>query len=265
MFNQTKYTRIYNQLIDRATVRQLDEAIYTEIHHIIPRCCNGDNSKSNLAILTAREHFIVHWLLTKMTNGEIRYKMIYALNMMRCNNKNHGLNRYDTKITSRVYENIRKELAEIHSETMTGKSSPHKGKKIVGDALFRIREGTRNRRKLTPEENAARISKMIITRTGSKHSAETKLKMSISAKGKLKGPMSKEGKLKRSIATKGKSKSKESVDKRAITMIRLAAEGTHHIQKLMTCPYCKLAFKKLNYSRWHGDNCKRKGEEHGKT
>lgn len=36
-----------------------------ERHHIIPKSIGGTNDTSNIAILTYREHFIAHWLLTK--------------------------------------------------------------------------------------------------------------------------------------------------------------------------------------------------------
>lgn len=39
---------------------------YYENHHIIPRSLNGSNSSENLVLLTAREHFICHWLLVKI-------------------------------------------------------------------------------------------------------------------------------------------------------------------------------------------------------
>ena len=39
---------------------------YTEKHHILPVCMGGSNVKANLVRLTAREHFIAHWLLYKI-------------------------------------------------------------------------------------------------------------------------------------------------------------------------------------------------------
>ena len=39
--------------------------IYSEIHHIIPRSFGGSDNQANLVRLTAREHFIVHFLLYK--------------------------------------------------------------------------------------------------------------------------------------------------------------------------------------------------------
>ena len=37
------YTKIYNDLIERAKTRKLDG--YKEVHHIIPRCMGGGNEK----------------------------------------------------------------------------------------------------------------------------------------------------------------------------------------------------------------------------
>ena len=48
---------------------------YVEKHHIIPKSMGGNNSNENIAILTAREHFVCHLLLTKMTTGNNNYKM----------------------------------------------------------------------------------------------------------------------------------------------------------------------------------------------
>lgn len=58
------YQAIYNSLIERSNPRILDG--YSERHHIIPRCMGGNDDPENLVKLTAREHFIVHRLLTKI-------------------------------------------------------------------------------------------------------------------------------------------------------------------------------------------------------
>jgi hypothetical protein len=77
VYLQNKYTRWYYNIIDRARSRA--PAGYIEKHHIIPRSLGGDNSKDNLVGLTAREHFVCHLLLTKMTTGPARNKMISAV------------------------------------------------------------------------------------------------------------------------------------------------------------------------------------------
>ena len=58
------YKNIYLNLCNRGKYnRNLD---YSESHHIIPKCVGGDDSEINLTILTAKEHYIAHLLLTKI-------------------------------------------------------------------------------------------------------------------------------------------------------------------------------------------------------
>ena len=99
-----KYSKWYNHIVERARFRITED--YTETHHIQPRSLGGSDEIDNLVALTAREHFICHWLLTKMTTGGDKAKMIYALNGMKRSNK--FAQRYETKITARVYENLKK-------------------------------------------------------------------------------------------------------------------------------------------------------------
>lgn len=258
MFNQSKYTALYYQIVNRAKERVC--TVYTEKHHIVPRSLGGSNKKENIVSLTAREHFICHWLLTKMVDKSIRAKMVYALYMMRTSSKNHNSNRYSSKITARVYEKYKIEHAANSSAMNKGKLPVNKGKKLEGIELEKQRERTKKRRKLTPEENAARIAKMIATNTGRKRTQETKDKISDALKGKVKGPMSDSEKLKRSVSLTGRSKSVESTIKKAETLKQLSAEGNHHTQITITCPHCGNVAKKLNYARWHGNNCKQKQE-----
>ena len=59
------YSKHYFLLMNKAKIR-CDVSGYSEKHHIIPKCLNGSNEPSNIVILTAKEHFIAHLLLTKM-------------------------------------------------------------------------------------------------------------------------------------------------------------------------------------------------------
>jgi hypothetical protein len=104
MYLQNKYTRWYYNIVQRAQTRILSPDVYVEKHHIIPRSLGGDSSKSNIAKLTPREHFICHLLLTKMTDGNNMYKMRHAIWML-INVKRIGKGRYTP--TGRVYEYIR--------------------------------------------------------------------------------------------------------------------------------------------------------------
>jgi hypothetical protein len=221
MFNNTKYTKLYYQIITPTLNRELNT--YKELHHIIPRSMGGTDEKDNLTYLTAREHFICHWLLVKMTEGQARSKMIYALQGMRA--QNNSQQRYETKITSRVYEHYRIEHARIHSETMKGKPAWNKGRKLEGDELERQRERTKNR-KIDPVKQAEGQRKRLEKLKDFKHSEETKLKQSFASKGKPKGPMSEEEKLKRSIKQKGVPKNKDHA-----TNIKNAVLGNISINK----------------------------------
>ena len=52
----------YQRLMTCAQARgKLDG--YVEMHHILPRSHGGSDTKSNLVALTAREHYLAHWLL----------------------------------------------------------------------------------------------------------------------------------------------------------------------------------------------------------
>ena len=193
-----KYSKLYYKITSNAKQRTTDG--YTELHHIIPQSIGGSNDKENLVELTAREHFICHWLLIKMTEGKDRSKMLYALNGMKAENRYQQ--RYHTKITARVYEKYRIEHAKNHSETMKGKPAWNKGRKLEGIELEEHRERTRNRT-VDLDKRAMGQQKRIAKVTGRKDSDEAKLKKSLALKGKLKGPMSEEQKIKISENSKG--------------------------------------------------------------
>jgi hypothetical protein len=196
-----KYSKLYYKITSNAKQRITEG--YTETHHIIPQSLGGSNDKENLVDLTAREHFICHWLLIKMTESDDRSKMLYALNGMKAENRYQE--RYHTKITARVYEKYRIEHAENHSKKMKGRKAWNKGLKLEGEDLEQHRERTRNR-KIDPIKQAEGQRKRIAKVLGRKDSDEAKLKKSIALKGKPKGPMKEEQKLKTSKTMLGHKK-----------------------------------------------------------
>jgi hypothetical protein len=116
IFIQNKYTSIYYTIIARAQARVLADDTYTEIHHIVPKSLGGSNSKDNLVALTAREHFICHRLLVKMTSGTNRSRMSHAVWAMLVRGKKTDKGR----ITSRTFETARQEAAKAASLLLTG-------------------------------------------------------------------------------------------------------------------------------------------------
>ena len=99
------YKKIHDKIIERAKTRKLEG--YGEKHHIIPKCMNGTNEKNNLVKLTAREHFLIHWLLHEIypENSDLRYAF-----WSMCRNSD---NQQRYKPSSRVYEYAKHKMLEI--------------------------------------------------------------------------------------------------------------------------------------------------------
>ena len=120
------YEKIYNQLINRAQFeyRKKSCSTYFERHHIIPKCLGGDNSKSNLVLLTAREHFIAHKLLCEIYPAET--KLHYALwRMMNPQTKKHSRNYI---ISSREYsrcKQLQQSIVQKLGKQNKGKTVKH--------------------------------------------------------------------------------------------------------------------------------------------
>lgn len=104
MFNQSKYTTWYNQIIDNAKKRE--SVSKPDRHHIIPKCMGGSNHIDNLVNLTAREHFICHRLLIKMVDSKFKSKMVYAAWQQSRSAKFKG-----ARITSRTFAKLREEMS----------------------------------------------------------------------------------------------------------------------------------------------------------
>lgn len=153
-FKENKYKRWYYQIINQSINRPITE--YTEEHHILPKSLGGDDSVSNIVKLTAREHFICHWLLTKFTWGSDYGSMVYALRMMRVTNDSTK-QRYNTPVTARVFERNKVEYANISSRRLLGENNPMYGKRHTEETKEKIRRANTGR-KLTPEQRAKAIS-----------------------------------------------------------------------------------------------------------
>jgi hypothetical protein len=125
IFINNKYTTWYNSIINKAKDRTING--YTEKHHIIPSSLGGSNDTDNLVKLTPREHFVCHLLLTKMTTGNARYKMNFALYMM-ANIKNIGEGRYIPNST--MYDLARRLYKETLDHYWTDKKRKEHADKI---------------------------------------------------------------------------------------------------------------------------------------
>ncbi len=101
------YIKHYDRLINRAKNRCIIKSEYKEIHHIIPKCMGGDDSKENLVELFPEEHLLAHLLLVKIYSRN--HKLVYAANLMtNIFNKN--------RINNKKYAWLKKKFNKINSE-----------------------------------------------------------------------------------------------------------------------------------------------------
>lgn len=148
MFLDNKYTNLYYSLINRAHNRKLDT--YKERHHVIPKSLGGTNDPSNLAELTAREHFICHRLLIKMTVGIHRTKMVRALSAFRAARSYQIRN-----LTSKQYELIR---------TATAGQAWNKGIPHSAETRAKISEKAKGRQRILSAETLDSIKQKLRSR-----------------------------------------------------------------------------------------------------
>lgn len=116
---ENKYTTWYLELIEYRRYRKISETTYIEKHHILPKSIGGNDSNENLILLTAREHFVAHLLLSKMFSGTSKIKMVVALRAMKNLNvtgKRHVCNSREFElvktINSRLFKKLGKECAD---------------------------------------------------------------------------------------------------------------------------------------------------------
>lgn len=76
------YKELYYKFIAKFKEQEISENTYTEVHHILPRYCGGDDSEENLVKLTYRQHVFVHHLWFKATGdleAEVAYKLMSGI------------------------------------------------------------------------------------------------------------------------------------------------------------------------------------------
>lgn len=127
------YRHIYCKIISYAKSqnRYKGDGNYYEAHHILPKSLFPlwKNRKSNIVLLTAREHFFCHQLLSKIYPGK---EMAFALHLLLTTNNGKQV------ISSREYEKIEK-LNSIYRKQM----KPNLGRHWTDEQRRNISEGTK--------------------------------------------------------------------------------------------------------------------------
>lgn len=214
------YKRIYEQLIEKAKTHINKREQYIEKHHIIPKSMGGSDDLNNIVELTAREHFIAHWLLYRIYPNES--SIIYAFWMMTNRFKN---------FSSIAYE----ESKIAHSYNHKGFQHSDKTRKLIS-----------KKRKLQGNNW-----------NGKTHTVESKSKMSESAKNKNMSEDTKSSRNKKmSESALGVKKSKE--HRKNIALAKAGTNNPMYGKKAkqVTCPHCDKTLGVNMASRYHFDNCK---------
>lgn len=136
---KNKYSKWYFSLINDRKLK-VNESSYLEKHHIIPKSLGGTDNKENLVYLTAREHYIAHLLLVKMTEGNEKAKMSFALKCM-SNFQNKYHERYNPP--SKIYEIERNNF--IESVSILNKGHPSYLKKHSEETKAKIKKTQKKR------------------------------------------------------------------------------------------------------------------------
>lgn len=180
-------SKFYFTLMKRAQDRQIP-ASYNEKHHIIPKSCGGSNDRTNIAHLLPREHLVAHALLVRMTVGEARRSMVFALSCMFRRGKKNGGRTTNTRLEAKSRQLVSEErkgrtFSEEHKAKLRAAragrplSAEHLAKLVAAASKARSEKGL-------SEETKQKLSRALTGRQGRKHTDETRAKMSVSARNR---------------------------------------------------------------------------------
>lgn len=122
------YANLYNTILEKASQvkRRKTKSNYFERHHIVPKSIGGSNDKQNLILLTAKEHFVCHHLLTKIyPSPELKFAF-WAM----CNQISGDVSR-PYRVTATVYARAKQAFAKANSTRHKGKTISQKQKETM--------------------------------------------------------------------------------------------------------------------------------------
>ena len=248
------YQRIHDSIIlnakrkNRKKLKKTNkDYVYYENHHIIPRCMGGTNDKENLVLLTAKEHYMIHKLLTIIypSNRSFGYTLIRMMygngfdKKMRFSSKEYAYAkelRGKQGMSEEAKQKMSKAKRQMSDETKQKMSNSRKGK-----PLNLNEEQKKNRRKPKSEEHKHHMRKPFT------EERKQKLKKRV---------VSEETKQKLSVAGSGRIVSEETKQKLRKPRSEKAKENMRKPKKVVTCPHCGKSGGSNIMKRYHFDNCK---------
>lgn len=123
--NKARYERLVTKA--KASTRR---NVYIEVHHIIPRSEGGTDAPDNLVELTAREHFLAHWLLYRIykTPASARAFKLMVNDQKRRRGRDYAEARQVMSESMRGENNVSKR-PEVRQKLKQNASKPFLGKK----------------------------------------------------------------------------------------------------------------------------------------
>lgn len=107
--------------------------VYYESHHVLPKSLFPNFKKEmwNRVLLTAKEHYRCHKLLTEMTLGDDYHRMVHAFWTM-ATRKTDSM--YRIEISEDEYAILREQFSKSRSALQTGNVCKETTKQLIGDA-----------------------------------------------------------------------------------------------------------------------------------
>jgi hypothetical protein len=162
--SQHHYNR-YQRFIGSLRGQSVDG--YTEVHHIVPRSLGGSDDADNLIRLTARQHFIAHWMLARAIGGSASRAFFMMSNFGK-----YG------QVNSTTYQIARQEYAEIARIQFRGRVMPP-----VSDETRKKQSHAKLGKKLSAEH----VQKVRLAMLGQKRGPEFAAKVSEAKRGRGNG------------------------------------------------------------------------------
>lgn len=257
IFIDNKYTKWYNSLIEKRR-RELVLDGYYEIHHVIPKCLGGTDDKENLISLTAREHVVAHWLLTKMVDSNHRYKMLFAFNMMTQVSEDQ-----ERRLTPLEASKAKQAKIKAYKEYHSSPEWPNRWQEIKPkweEAMREVNSRPEVKAKRSSSQKVAQNRPDVVDKRKQRHSdPEFKKKQSAIAKEVANRPEMKEKASKRNLEVRQRPGMPEKYRLAAIecqNRPEVKAMKSAMLREKKKCPHCDKIGNPLAMRRWHFDNCK---------
>jgi hypothetical protein len=227
------YSKIYESLIQDAR-NNPKEDLYKEKHHIIPLCMGGLDDVSNLVELTARQHYLAHWLLYKIHKTK---ELVYAWHSM----SRIGIGQESRKVNSHLFQYCRKERKKILSEQYSGEKNNFYGKKHSDKTKKLLSEKHKGKIYKTPEQIKSWVSNVAKKPKSAEHRSKIGRKGYVMLQNKY------TLEIVRVLNNDYRVNSEDWINPR-----KLKPENK------MKCDHCDIVTTASNLKRWHNDNCKKR-------